>query len=322
MSPSPKRSPSREDRVAAGVEELSRFLVDLVRQGLAGASSAGYRSFDEMASRMVDAQAPGLARRVRDLGSLCHDPSRPGDLLLDRIGRLHLLLEAYRRIDRLPPDLAADVRTLVGFTTRRESVLALPCVQDTWWTLGRRLEVQDDLSTSRAWLWGEKSGRFALILSFSAAGRPFDIGPAPGSVLESKAHFYPSAVPLRAVLDAQGPVRKDHGTKPAVHLPLDRAWDQMLDCHARLPWLDRFPMALQSVVPARDGDRWVLHQAGLTLPMAPFGQDGWDLLAVSGGHPVDVFGEWTGASLVPLACSAGDAHYTLGRNPVFREVEG
>jgi hypothetical protein len=96
----------------------------------------------------------------------------------------------------------------------------------------------------------------------------------------------------------------------------------MLDCHARLPWLDRFPMALQSVVPARDGDRWVLHQAGLTLPMAPFGQDGWDLLAVSGGHPVDVFGEWTGASLVPLACSAGDAHYTLGRNPVFREVEG
>jgi hypothetical protein len=321
MSASTKRSPSREDRVAAGVEELSRFLIDLLRQGLAGASSSGYRSFDEMASRMVDAQAPGLARRVRDLGALCHDSSSPRDLLLDRIGRLHLLLEAYRRIDRLPPDLAADVRSLVGFTTRRESVLATPCVQDTWWALGRRLEVQDDLSTSRAWLWGEKSGRFALILSFSAAGRPFDVGPSPGSVLEGKAHFYPSAVPLRAVLDAQGPVRKDHSTKPVVHLPVEQTWDRMLDCHARLPWLDRFPMALQSVVPERHGDRWVLRSEGLTLPMTPFGQDGWDLLALSGGHPVDVFGEWTGVSLAPLACFAGGAHYTLARNPMFREVE-
>jgi hypothetical protein len=322
MPPSSKRSPSREDRVAAGVEELSRFLVDLLRQGFASVSSAGYRSFDEMASRMVDAQAPGLARRVRDLGSLCHDASNPGDLLLDRLGRLHLLLEAYRRIDRLPPDLAADVRSLVGFTTRREAVLALPCVQDTWWTLGRRLEVQDDLSTSRAWLWGERSGRFALILSFSAGGRPFDVGPAPGTVLEGRVHFYPSAVPLRAILDPQGPPRKAHGTKPAVHLPLEQAWDQMLDCHARLPWLDRFPMALQSVVPARDGERWVLRHEALALPLAPFGQDGWDLIAVSGGHPVDVFGEWTGASLAPLACFASNAHYTLGRNPMFREVEG
>ncbi len=320
MPPSPKRS--REDRVSAGVEELSRFLVDLLRQGLASASTAGYRSFDEMASRLVDAQAPGLARRVRDLGSLRHDSSDAKDLLLDRIGRLHLLLEAYRRMDRLPPDLAADVRSLVGFTTRRESILALPGMHDIWHVLGRRLELQDDLSTSRTWLWGERSRRFALILSFSAAGRPFDIGPAPGSVVEGKAHFYPSAVPLRAVLAPHSPPRKDHGTKPSAHLPLEQVWEEMLDCHARLPWLDRFPMALCSVVPSRNTDRWVLRCERLSLPMAPFGQDGWDLLAVSGGHPIDVFGEWTGASLAPLACSAGDARYTLGRNPMFREVEG
>lgn len=36
------------------------------------------------------------------------------------------------------------------------------------------------------------------------------------------------------------------------------------------------------------------------------GPTGWPLLSVSGGHPIDVFGEWNGATFQPLSClSAG-----------------
>ena len=63
-----RRIESRERKVAAGIEELDRWLGDLVRRGLDGARSEGYRFWDAMGARLVDAQAPGLARSVRGLG--------------------------------------------------------------------------------------------------------------------------------------------------------------------------------------------------------------------------------------------------------------
>ena len=40
--------------------------------------------------------------------------------------------------------------------------------RDNWQVLGRSLVVEDRLKTQRTWLWGEKSGRAALELSFAA----------------------------------------------------------------------------------------------------------------------------------------------------------
>ena len=59
-----KRVESRERKVQGGLDELDRWLADLVRRGLNSARSEGYRFWDAMAARLVDAQAPSLARRV------------------------------------------------------------------------------------------------------------------------------------------------------------------------------------------------------------------------------------------------------------------
>src|SRR5687767_4858191 len=60
-----KRAQRREERVAAGVEELRRWLADLVRRGLAEAQRESWDFWEQPAARMVDAQAPGLASRLR-----------------------------------------------------------------------------------------------------------------------------------------------------------------------------------------------------------------------------------------------------------------
>src|SRR5829696_3644535 len=64
-----KRAAQREERVAAGVVELRQWLSDLVRRGLAGAQREPWQFWEQTAARMVDAQASGLATRVRRMGS-------------------------------------------------------------------------------------------------------------------------------------------------------------------------------------------------------------------------------------------------------------
>ena len=314
-----RRADGREHRVQAGVEELSRFLQDLVRRGLASLSDAGYRTWDEMAARMVDAQAPGLARLVRELGGLAH--SGPGweDPFLERIGRLHLLLQAFTNLDQLAPEVQSDVRTLVGFPTPREQLADQPVVNDVWWVLGRRLELQDQLQIQRVWMVGQASRRFALVLGFAAGGKTLDASLAPGAFLQGEARYYPGSVPMRAAFDASARLSpRDAPARIDVFQPIAEAWRGQAEALRRLPWLERFPMALAHVIPDVTDAGWRLRDLqGTELPVRPYGEDGWIMLATSGGHAIDVFGEWTGDAFVPMSVLSDDGFLELARNPLF-----
>jgi hypothetical protein len=306
-------------RVHAGAAELSRFLQDLVRRGLGSLSEAGYRTWDEMAARMVDAQAPGLARLVRELGGVAHSGLGWEDRFLDRVGRLHLLLNAFANLDQLPPDVQADVRTLVGFPTSREQLAHEPVVEDVWWVLGRRLELQDPLQTQRVWMVGETSRRLALVLGFAAGGKPLDTSLTPGMRVRGQARFYPSAVPLRVVFEATERLPAPGLlSRTTLFRPIGDAWREHAEALRRLPWLERFPMSLARVLPdVRQGAWWLRDATGAELPVRPFGEDGWILMAVSGGNPVDVFGEWNGETFAPLSALSDDGLLALAHNPLF-----
>ena len=65
-----KRREKRLERVGDGLAALKRWSEDLVRSGIATAPTRGYEFFEEQARRMIDAQAPGAARRVTSLATL------------------------------------------------------------------------------------------------------------------------------------------------------------------------------------------------------------------------------------------------------------
>ncbi|MEC3916591.1 SWIM zinc finger family protein [Nocardia sp. CDC160] len=188
----------RRARVGAGLSDLDTWLTDQVRTGLAQADRSP-RAFETVAARMVDAQAPAIAATLRRLPLSTTHSDWPR-LLLREYARLHLLATAHTRLDELPPELRASVRTHIGYPTPAESVRAEPAVRETWQVLGVRTTVEDALYTRRVWLRARGSGRWALLVDhhYGSPAFPNDT-PAPGFQVDASVHYYPSATPLRAI---------------------------------------------------------------------------------------------------------------------------
>jgi hypothetical protein len=292
-----RRADQREARVAAGLAELDRWLCDQVREGLAASQQSGYRHWDDIAARMVDAQAPGLAERLRALASVPH--SGPGweGRLLEEYAMARLLVTACRDQEKLPPALRHTVRSRVGFTVRQADVLASAApVRDRWHVLARRDLEQDRITTRRIWLRGRSTDRPALVLSFAAAGESLDGSLHVGAETEADLAFYPGAMPLRALVVARGDTAPG-GTPPGSTVA------GLLDGYAAAlgqdPWLDTWPAVLEAT-PARAPLPCLRDAAGDAVPLHPAAGDCWPLFALSGGRPLTVAGEWTQRGLWPL----------------------
>ena len=303
-----KRMAERAKKVAGGMVELERWLHDLVRQGLATVQQRPEGFFEKCAARMVDAQAPGCARLLREMSAIPATGDGWHSRLLDRAGRLHLLIEGYKRIDTLPPAVAADVRSLVGFVQREEDVVrSVEPVKDRWLVLGQRVDEEDRLRVQRTWLRGSASGRPALVLSFAHVSQPggLDTSLVVGTAVDAAVAYFPAAFPLRAVMAER------HGAPALVdHMPGDATALGGLASYAaalaQSPWLERFPMALTSVVPVRRGHEWAVADGeGRLLPLRRAFGLAWELRALSGGGAIGLFGEWDGESLLPLGAFVG-----------------
>lgn len=306
-----KTAAARAAKVAAGVAELGRWLRDLMREGLAGAQSRPYSFWENMAARMVDAQAPGLARMVRALAGVPASGAGWQARMLERLALLHLLLEGYQRIETLPSATQADIRTLIGWAQNQDDLLAAAGLRDRWLILGQRVEDEEHLRVQRTWLWGETHARSALLLAFAAPGQPLDRSLVPGTARDAELVYFSSAYPLRALVQQRyGPPTPINGSPGYADIPAaTAAYSAAL---ATFTWLERFPMPLQAVVPTRIGERWAVRDlAGRTLPLAPGFAHGWRLLALSGGRPLALFGEWNGTTLLPLSAGAGEEFRAL-----------
>jgi hypothetical protein len=292
-----RRAEQREARVASGLTELDRWLCDQVRQGLAASQRAGYRHWDDIAARMIDAQASGLAERLRGLAAVPFSGSGWDGRLLEEYALLRLLAIAGRDLAGLPPALRDTVRSRVGFTVRQADVLAgATPARDHWYVLARRDLDQDRIRTRRVWLRGRDTGRTALVLSFAAVGQTLDDSFVVGTETDADLAFYPAAVPLRALVAT----RRD--TVPAGPPPGVTVAALLTGYAAALaedPWLDTWPAVLD-VTPARAPVPCVYDADGQALPLHPAAGECWPLFALSGGYPLTVAGEWTPRGLWPL----------------------
>ncbi|HBB31460.1 MAG TPA: hypothetical protein DDZ80_04065 [Cyanobacteria bacterium UBA8803] len=298
-----KRAAKREEKVTAGVQELDLWLRDLVRQGLAVLPGQDYTFWDTKAARMVDAQAPGLARQLQEMSGIPHSGAGWQERFLERLGRLYLLLEGFQRLETLPSATQADIRTAIGWTQKEEFTPSSK-VRDRWRILGQRVEQQDQLRTQRTWLQGQQTQKSALVLNYAYGNQPLDNSLIPGTVIDAELGFFESAYPLRSLIEAR------HAPPlPLLEMPgaeaIATALAQYTKAIACQPWLDQFPLTLQTVIPQRYKNGWALRDStNHLLPLTPSFAKGWQLLALSGGHPINVFGEWHGDRFLPLSTLA------------------
>ena len=312
-----RRAANRDKKVDAGVEELRRWLADLARGGLAAAQSQSWQWWDQMARRMIDAQARGLANRVRRLAEIAavgnQRPDWP-ERMLDELGGLYLLCEAWQRRESLPPATTQALRTRIGYTqTTLEVLQAGQEITDTWAVLGQRLDEDGQLKSLQQWLYGERSGEVVSYLAFAVTGQQLDPGLPPGARSQASLVRYPGTPPQRVLIAK----RHDQG-RPLGPLPGSDTWGDALAGVATLmtadPWADLLPIAVRTVTvlpPAGPGTTrstgqgtgtWLLRdRTGRAVPIASTEQVRWRLLALSGGAPVDVAGEWDGFAFRPQA---------------------
>ncbi|WP_435270560.1 SWIM zinc finger family protein [Streptomyces sp. 1222.5] len=302
-----RRAERRAERVTAGATELERRLTDLLRGGLASAEQAGYALWDETAARMVDAQAPGLAARVRELGAIPASGAGWPVRLLEECALLHLLDQGWLHRDRLPDALAATVRTRLGLPAAVEG----PPLRDRWLVLAQYDTADAKLTTRRIWLHGAGSGHTRLLLSYGAAGRAPELALPVGLALDAELSVHAGAGQSRATLGERFAAPAPAAFRPP-GVTTGEAAARYGEALRDDPWLESVPVTLDRVTPVPDGDLWQLADAdadsALPLSRTARSRPGlWRLVALSGGAPVTVFGECGHRGFTPLTAWPEDA---------------
>jgi hypothetical protein len=296
----------RLEQMGRGMEELRLWLVDTVRQGLGQLEAQGEQAFERLAARMVDAKLGSIGRRVRNWKILLKMADWQEQLLVE-MGELFLAVSAFERSDTLSDELTMDLLQFAGLSLRKEEVLAGDPVEGPWGVAGVAEGEEENLRFRRTWLQNQRDGSFALLLDFAWGGQPFEHTWKAGMQYEGSLVYYPSAYPLRALVVEFG--------KPDMADPLftgfqylDELSGQFAQALALQPWLQRFPAVLEQVLPVKspEGGWSLMDENRQAMALSGPADIGWILLSVGGGRPLNIFGEWNGATFAPLAClSAG-----------------
>lgn len=310
-----KRKAERESSILDGLEELESWLSDQISSGLGGFSSVARERCRLAGQRLVDAKAPGLASWVDELPSRyfnMKEELRP-DFLIEEFGKLYLLIEAYRKQESLPDDLREDVRRIAGWSLKRDELLEerrAVRVSGNWMVLKVLEEIQaDQLRRYETWLWNidEADHAFAVLIDFV----PFAVGKAvppfvQGEMFQGEVVYYPSAVPLRAVINERQAIEQEIN-------PVDIDWakqgqslvdalDRFRDQVSIQPWVNRFPLLIGGVqvVRSKDGEFWVAddrREHGVPLS----NRDVHGLVPLTAVGTVDCIGLWDGKYFEALA---------------------
>jgi hypothetical protein len=282
-----KRQATREQKVADGLDELLRWTKDLVRGGILNVPERGYPFWEGMARRMVDAQAPGLAGMIKSLGNTNFFKEGWQTPFLDGLLNLYLLAKGYQNRNNLSPLLVQDIRTWIGFTLNQEELKARTGVLDHWLVVGKQVTDDDNLTVERNWFYGINTKQFALVLQFIIRGQGATLLLSPGMCIEAEVVYYPSVSPLRAL------VKRQISSTAKGEINGFASWKEVAEAETGLcenfPVRSERPYAVAALTPVQYNGRWWLKDSSGHLVLLRENFAGlWKLLALSGGHPLNM----------------------------------
>lgn len=292
-----RRLENRMALMAAGADDLSLWLEDLVRGGLAAARRRPISWWSATAARLVDAQLPGLADQVRRIGSEVNRREQWVEPLLADLGLLWAAAQAWRRREALDAETSGDLRAVVGWAVPTEQVRAAERLSDTWTVLGAHRTESGRPAEQRTWLRAENTGDVVEVLDFAAGGQALPVARLAGARLAADVARYPGSGVRRGLFVTEPRVVGEASALPAGGDLADAAAARA-EALARNPWLPRVPVLLRSVRlhadPVADRDAGVrlrvVDDGGRHLPLADE-PDPWGLVAAAGGAAVDAFAE-------------------------------
>jgi len=296
--------------MTAGAEDLEQWMLDAIRQGLAALDKRS-EEWDNIASRMVDAKARGLAQQLKVISNDREEgwPER----MMETFGQLYLSTQGIQNIDKLPEPLKEQLLQIAGVTIKQKSLLEQEGIKDDWLILSRWQGLNtDQAAMQKTWLLGLEDQQIALLLEYDYMGEGFKHSFQIGEVIHAEVVYFPESYPVRAVLK-----NWSRADKPETSLiPFQdaasflRAYAQAI---AANPWLHRFPFLIENMTPFREGEQFfLLDKDEKVIPMRVKDIAGWTLLSISSTKPITFFGEWDGKAFHPLAAFIGKRFVDLG----------
>ncbi len=304
-----KREEKRLARMQAGVDELELWLMDLVRQGFANIDVNKRDFWEQAAAKMMDAQLPRLSYFMKETAEIVLKSDVWMDQLTERVGELYLLVKAFRNLDHLHADMREEVFNTLGRTVKKSEVLEEnPLHKDKWIVLAKKEEMDlESRQIRRLWLQGVDTKQSALILDYAFGNAGFDQQYVVGSVLEGELAYYPASLKQRAVLQQSSLIDFSINQLPDTSKSIDEFLANYAKALQLNPWVAQIPVVLEEVIPFRDEyDRYYLKDKDhKVLPLANLRAHAiWRILAVSGGQPITVIGEWDGRAFEALSICA------------------
>lgn len=313
-----KRQNDRLLQVEAGIAELELWLKDLVRNGFLSLPSKDLRFFEQMAARMVDAKATGLAGRVRAFRDLNYIQNNEWQSQALRISvEIFLLIEAFKNSQKLSPEWQQSIKSLVGWNQSQKELLQNPeaeKIKDNWVVLGQEQQEIEGVIVQRNWLWGVKTSRSALILNFGTPFSPLENTVLAGSIIEAELAFFPSVLPHRAVLSMQKRFIEELEELPVFLENWSAAFEERTKQLIQYPFVQDIPMVLKDLRLVLHKKQYILcddklhfHNISATWPEEKMQM----LYAHAGNEPTNLAGVFRRDGFLPLGVFDGNNYIML-----------
>ena len=296
-----QRQLERAARMRAGLQELDRWLADRIRVGLAASELSDIDTWDRLAARLVDAQCGALANRVKRVAAKVGQHPHWHEDVLEEMAMMHALAVGAQHASHLPAGLADGVHVATGLAVAKDDVLAGVPSTAAWIVAGESRTREDRITVQRTWLAaaGPAPVTWAMVLAFGAFGNEVTTEHVVGTAFDADVHWYPGGIRLRAIVGRLTREARPHRSGPAA-TTIEVALQEAGWALAGEPWLERYPVCIAAVPAPVGNGRWVLADATGAVPVAPGFTRMAELVAVSGGRPVRIVGEWSIDGLAPL----------------------
>lgn len=282
-----RRQQARRQKVNEGIAELLLWIKDILRNGILHMPVKTPAWWGNMAKRMIDAQAPGLANMVRGLGNVNFYKDGWQSEFMDQIIRIYLVIAGYQNDGLTNTPLYDDITGTIGFTVNQDELKENEGILDNWLLLGKQTSEEQDLTVERYWLTGSSSGLSALVLQFLVRGQHAQISLTPGMQIRAELAFYPSAAPLRALILRQINTEETAVFKTFAHWEAVTASGTETCC--LLPFYTERPYIVESLLPVWHQQQWWLQDRQYKLmPVKEDFHPIWKVLSLSGGEPLNM----------------------------------
>ena len=301
-----KKRQKRLDLMASGFEDLEIWLSDLIRQGLATTDGQAYSFWQNISARMVDSKIGGVGRKLKAIPLLQGSNTKWPEHMLAEFAQFYLMIKGFKNLEKLPETLQKELLTVSGINIRKEELLPLKGVVDEWKVIGIIEGVDDNLNFRRTWLYGGNTGKNVLILDYSFGDAGYPMNWIVGQSIQAELVYYPSSFPLRVI------VKENFGTIDFNHKIIgsenfEAFFQNYSNAITKNPWLLYFPALLENIIPVfNKGNLYLIDNKKKTIKALNKGNKAWKLIALSGGHPITVFGEWSGELFVPISVLSED----------------